>query len=139
MADDKMRLIKVRSEQRATFKRRCLHQKKKLADVWRRPNGIHNKQRRLLKAKGPMPNSGYGSPAAVRNLHPSGFAEVLVYNPKGLEGLDNETQAIRIAGSVGGKKRASIQEKAIAAGLRVLNPKERKSPEENAEEVNSDE
>lgn len=139
MADDKMRLIKVRSEQRATFKRRCLHQKKKLADVWRKPTGMHNKQRRLLKAKGPMPNSGYGSPAAVRGLHPSGFAEVLVYNPDGLEGLNSETQAIRIAGSVGGKKRAAIQEKAIAAGLRILNPKERRSPENETEEGNSDE
>ncbi|RPH29364.1 50S ribosomal protein L32e, partial [bacterium] len=129
----------VRSEQRATFKRRCLHQKKKLADVWRKPTGMHNKQRRLLKAKGPMPNSGYGSPAAVRGLHPSGFAEVLVYNPDGLEGLNNETQAIRIAGSVGGKKRAAIQEKAIAAGLKILNPKERRSPENETEEGNSDE
>ena len=139
MADDIKRLIKVRSEQRATFKRRCLHQKKKLADVWRKPTGMHNKQRRLLKAKGPMPNSGYGSPAAVRGLHPSGLAEVLVFNPEGVEGLDSETQAIRIAGSVGGKKRAAIQEKAIAAGVRVLNPKESRAPEQEAEEVSNDE
>ena len=136
MADDRIRLIRIRRGKETHFRRRGVHQKKKLADVWRRPRGQHNKLRRQLKAKGPLPAPGYGSPILVRELHPSGFRDVLVFNAADLADLDPAQHAIRIAGTVGGRKREEIQAAAIAGGFRVLNPKAAKesAPEEETEE-----
>ena len=68
-------------------------------------------------------------------MHPSGFREILVFNPAELDNLDPDLDAIRIGGSVGGKKRAVIQEKAVSAGLKILNPKEIKTlAEEDVED-----
>ena len=141
MADDKIRLIRIRSGKETHFRRRGVHQKKKLADVWRKPKGQHNKLRRQLKAKGPLPRPGYGSPALVRELHPSGYKDVLVFNTSVLPDLDPTQHAIRIAGTVGMKKREEIQAAALSNGIRVLNPKAAKEsiPEEEPEEVEGDE
>jgi len=119
MADEKMRLIRMRSGVRPRFQRRGVHEKKRLADVWRKPKGRHNKLRRQIRAKGPLPRPGFGSPAAVRGLHPCGLSDTLVYNEGMLAPLDPAVHAVRIAGAVGMKKRREIQRKAADAGLRV--------------------
>lgn len=129
MADEKKRLIRERTQRRVTFKRQGASRKKKLEDTWRKPRGLQSKQRKHYRAKGRIPQPGFGAPAAIRGYHPSGYREALVYNVADLEGLDPVTQAIRIAGTVGMKKRESIQEKAIEYGLKVLNPKETRAPE----------
>ena len=135
MADEKKRLIRVRTQKSANFSRDGEGKKKKLKTTWRRPRGLHNKQRLQKKAKGPLPTPGYGSPVAVRGMHPSGFRDVLVFNPGDLDTLDPDQDAIRIGGSVGGRKRAQIQEKAVSAGLKILNPKEiKRVDEEDAED-----
>lgn len=118
------RLIRVRAAKRARFKRGGYGTKKQLSDSWRRPRGLHNKQRKLKKAKGAHPTPGFGSPVAVRGLHPSGYEDILVHNPQELEGLEAATQAVRIAGAVGMKKREQMQNRAAELGLRVLNPKD---------------
>ncbi len=124
--DEEMkRLLKVRKKQKSKkpeFKQTDSHKKKKLADYWRRPDGIHNKTRYALKGKTPLVEAGYGSPAAVRGLHPSGFEEVLVRTPKDIEALKVGRQAARIARTVGSRKRAIIEKKAAELGLKILNP-----------------
>jgi large subunit ribosomal protein L32e len=135
MADEKKRLIQVRSEKAARFKRDGAGKKKQLSESWRRPRGLHSKKRKQKKAKGPLPNPGYGSPVAVRGMHPSGYHEVRVFTPKELEGLNPSEDAIRIGASVGNKKRQVIQEQALSAGLKVLNPREIAVP---GEEVSGD-
>lgn len=143
MADEKMRLIRMRAANRARFQRRGIHEKKRLDDVWRKPKGRHNKLRRQIKAKGPLPRPGYGSPAAVRGLHPCGLSDILVHNEAMLAPLDARVHAVRIAAGVGMKKKMEIQKKAMDAGFRVLNP--RQVPEieddqvEETGEVNGDE
>ncbi|MGE5831359.1 MAG: 50S ribosomal protein L32e [Methanomicrobiales archaeon] len=144
MADEKARLIRVRNGNRPRFQRRGIHEKKRLADVWRKPKGRHNKLRRQIKAKGPLPRPGYGSPAAVRGLHPCGLSDILVYNEAMLAELDPKAHAIRIAAGVGMKKKMEIQRKAMDAGLKVLNPRQAPAPGEEpeaepAEEASSDE
>ena len=135
MADEKMRLIRMRNGVRPRFQRRGVHEKKRLADVWRKPKGRHNKLRRQIKAKGPLPRPGFGSPAAVRGLHPCGLSDILVHNEGMLAPLDPAVHAVRIAGGVGMRKRAGIQKRAEEAGLRVLNPRKLPEPaEEPAEE-----
>ncbi|NMB78359.1 MAG: 50S ribosomal protein L32e [Methanomicrobiales archaeon] len=121
MATEVKRLIKVRVEKGARFKRDGYGKKRQLSDSWRKPRGQHNKQREQKKAKGALPKPGFGSPVAVRGMHPSGFFEVLVASIKDLEGLDAKTQAVRISGTVGDKKRTALQEAALAKGLKVLN------------------
>jgi large subunit ribosomal protein L32e len=119
------RLLNVRKKQKSKkpeFKQTDSHKKKKLADYWRRPDGIHNKTRYALKGKTPLVEAGYGSPAAVRGLHPSGFEEVLVRTPKDIEALKVGRQAARIARTVGSRKRAIIEKKAAELGLKILNP-----------------
>jgi large subunit ribosomal protein L32e len=118
------RLIRVRAAKRARFRRSGFGTKKQLSDSWRRPRGLQSKQRMQKKAKGAHPTPGFGSPVAVRGLHPSGYEDILVHNLMELEGLDAETQAVRIAGAVGMKKREQMQGRATELGLRVLNPKD---------------
>lgn len=109
------------SGNRPAFKRQEWFRYQKLGEAWRKPRGIHSKMRRGLKRRPPMVEIGYGGPALTRGLHPSGFAEVLVYNVDGLEGIDPKTQAVRIGGTVGVKKRIAIEDRAKELGIRVLN------------------
>jgi large subunit ribosomal protein L32e len=127
MVDEKKRLIRARTQKSGKFRRDGFGKKPQLAESWRKPRGLHNKQRRQKKAKGAMPTPGYGSPAAVRGMHPSGFFEVRIFTPTELDGIDPAVYAVRIGATVGGRKRAIIQEKAISAGLKVLNPREAKT------------
>ncbi|MBN1134127.1 MAG: 50S ribosomal protein L32e, partial [Methanosarcinaceae archaeon] len=86
------------------------------------PRGLQGKKRRHVRAKGALAQVGYGSPVIVKGLHPSGFAEVLVRNVSDVEKVDASIEAIRIARTVGAKKRNLIKEKAVELNIRVLNP-----------------
>jgi large subunit ribosomal protein L32e len=121
MTTEIKRLIRVRVEKGATFKRDGYGKKRQLSDSWRKPRGQHNKQREQKKAKGALPKPGFGSPIAVRGMHPSGYFEVLISSVKELEGIDPKTHAIRIGATVGERTRVGLQEKAIADGFKVLN------------------
>ncbi|HIH43992.1 MAG TPA: 50S ribosomal protein L32e [Candidatus Methanoperedenaceae archaeon] len=122
---EKKRLLAVRKVQKSAkpdFRQSGAGEYKKLSDRWNKPTGLHNKVRYASKGKVKLVEIGYGSPALVRGLHPSGFREVIVRNAKELDALDAKLNAARIAGSVGKKKRIEITKRAGALGLRVLNP-----------------
>jgi large subunit ribosomal protein L32e len=104
------------------FRRQDYHKKKRTPESWRRPRGNLSKQRRGIKGKGDTVEAGYRTPEAVRGLHPSGFEEVRVHNTDDLEGVDGDRQAVRIASTVGARKRERIEEAAEDADIRVLNP-----------------
>lgn len=130
------RQLSIRRQRRVRFVRRGVHDKKRLAWMWRKPKGRHNKMRRRLKAKGALPTPGYGAPRLVRGMHPSGYREVLVLNEKMLDSIDPATQAIRIAATVGGRVYGAIEKRALEMGIRILNP--RKRPEETSEEIHEE-
>ncbi|MEE2759284.1 MAG: 50S ribosomal protein L32e [Candidatus Thermoplasmatota archaeon] len=88
---------------------------------WRKPKGLQSSQRLNRKYRSPMARVGYGKIASARNLHPSGFEEVLVHRPEDLDGIDPSVQAARVGGTVGGRKRVMIHERADELGIRVLN------------------
>lgn len=111
----------VISGKRPAFKRQEWFRYKMLGEKWRRPKGLHSKMKRGLKRRPPMVEIGYGGPAKTRGLHPSGFEEVLVYNVDDLENIDPKKQAVRIGGTVGTKKRITIEDRAKELGIRVLN------------------
>jgi len=104
------------------FNRQDYHKKKRVPTSWRKPRGTHSKQRKGQKGKGATVEAGFRSPTAARDLHPSGFEEVRVHNVDDLEGVDGDTQAVRIGSSVGGRKRERIEDAAEEREIRVLNP-----------------
>jgi large subunit ribosomal protein L32e len=104
------------------FNRQDHHKKKRVPTSWRSPKGGLSKQRRGVKGKGDTVEAGFRSPTAVRGKHPSGFEEVRVHNVDDLDGVDGDTEAVRIASKVGGRKRERIEETAEDQDIRVLNP-----------------
>lgn len=110
-----------RNARRPAFKRQEWFRYARLGEKWRKPRGIHSKLRRHLSYRPPVVSIGYRGPKMVRDYHPSGFQEVMVYNPGQVEGVDPKVQAIRIGGTVGGRKRTAITEKADELGIRILN------------------
>ena len=110
-----------KNKSRPEFKRQNWFRYKRLGDKWRRPRGIHSKMRRHFKYRISVVQPGFRGPANVRGLHPSGFEEVRINTPKEVENVDPKTQAIRIARTVGDKKREVIVEKADELGIRVFN------------------
>ncbi len=120
------RLMSVRSRQKSKkpeFNRHDTQKKKRLGLSWRKPRGLHNKLRQQVSAKGKLVRPGFGSPKAVRGFHPSGFPEILVNNVADL--TKAEGCVVRIASTVGQKKRLEIQAKAAELNLKVLNIKTR--------------
>ena len=109
---------------RIKFERYGWQRKKKLSKSWRRPRGRDNKMREHIAAKGPRVQVGYRRKKGDRGLHPSGVREVLVFNPNDLAQVEaaSEETAVRIAATVGKRKRGEIEEAAAKLGLKVLNP-----------------
>ncbi|MFC7073861.1 50S ribosomal protein L32e [Halovenus rubra] len=121
--DETERLLTERSRiSKPQFNRQDYHKKKRVPTSWRRPRGQLSRQRKGIKGKGDTVQAGFRSPTAVRGLHPSGFEEVRVHNTDDLEGVNPDTQAVRIASKVGGRKREQIEEVAEDREIRVLNP-----------------
>jgi large subunit ribosomal protein L32e len=125
MDPETKRLFNVRKVQKGKkpqFKRTCSHKFKRIDTNWRRPRGSQGKQRRKYVAKGALAQVGYGSPVAVKGLHPSGYSDVLISNAVELELVDPLCEAIRIAATVGARKKTGILAKALELGIKVLNP-----------------
>ena len=114
----------IRAAQEPAFARYHRWHSKNVGEAWRAPKGTLSKQRRGFKYRPPRVKVGYGKPAATRGLHPSGFEEVLVANPDELAlVMDPKTQAARIVGTVGARKRALIEKAAAEKNIRILNPR----------------
>ncbi|MEF8779542.1 MAG: 50S ribosomal protein L32e [Haloferacaceae archaeon] len=115
-------LAQKRREGKPQFNRQDHHMRKRIPSSWRRPRGDLSKQRRGIKGKGDTVEAGFRSPTAARGLHPSGFEEVRVFNTDDLEGIDPDSEAVRIASTVGARKRERIEEVCEDREIRVLNP-----------------
>ncbi len=129
--------IRIKSK-RPTFRRQESWRYKRVSQVWRRPDGIDSKMRRRTKGWPASARIGYRGPKTARYLHPSGYEEVVVRNVDDLSKVDSETQAVRIAHTVGMKKRADISVRAEERHIHILNPLPEEKPteeEEEAEEV----
>ena len=125
LSEDMKAALALRSAQKKktpSFRRTEWFRYKRLSrSGWRAPHGMDSKQRRNYKYRGSLVRIGHGKVAAARFLHPSGFREVMVHNVADLEAIDPETQAARVGGSVGGRKREHIYARADEPGIRVLN------------------
>ncbi|MFT4868500.1 MAG: large subunit ribosomal protein L32e [Colwellia polaris] len=98
------------------------HKKSKLKNTsWRRPTGKHSRARLEKKGAVKLPKVGRRTAKSQRGLHPSGYEEKLVNRPADLDDIDSETEAARVASTVGGRKKAQIIEKAEEQDIKVLN------------------
>ena len=113
----------------------------RLKENWRNPRGLDNKVRMYIKGWPPPVSSGYGGPRVSRGLHPSGYEEILVYNVEQINKVTSNTQALRIAHTVGKRKRTKILAEARKKKIVVLNMRqageavEEKSAEEKKDEA----
>lgn len=122
---DMKRVIELRERvksKKPEFIRQESWRYKRVKENWRKPKGIDSKMRKEVKGWPARAKVGYRGPKAARGLHPSAYREVIVYNIDDLTEIDPKTDAIRIAHTVGAKKRAEILNKAKEIGVNILNP-----------------
>jgi large subunit ribosomal protein L32e len=116
-----LRLRKRMKQKKPNFVRPESWRYVRIKENWRRPRGLDHKVRLMYDGWPPGVSIGYRSPKATRGLHPSGYREVLVFNVEGLKNVDPKTQAIRIAHTVGKRKRVKILAEAKRKRLTILN------------------
>lgn len=119
---DLLQLRKKISDQRPEFKRQESWRYDRLAPNWRRPRGKDNKMRLQVSGVPRLVKIGYRGPKVARGLHPSGYKDILVFNVKDLSRIDKANDAIRIARTVGRRKRAEIVSEANKMQIKILNP-----------------
>ena len=85
---------------------------------WRVPRG---KDLDKTRQYGKRPDSGYRTTKATRDIHPSGYNEMLIHNREALEAVKKESFAVRVGSSVGKKKKNEIIKRANELGVKVLN------------------
>jgi len=116
------------------FRRQESWRYKRVSQVWRKPDGVDSKMRKRMRGWPKSVEIGYRGPKMARGLHPSGYVEVLVRTVDDVNKVDPKTQAIRIAHTVGMRKRGEISVRAGERGVHILNPLPEIRPEEEAEE-----
>ena len=117
-------VLKTRKEIKARtpkFLREEWYRYKRIPKNWRRPDGITSKMRINLKYRPSKVRVGFRGPKKTRGLHSSGFEEIIIHNVSDLEKINPKTQAGRIGGTVGTKKRLDIAKKAEELDIRILN------------------
>ena len=133
-AKQALRLRKRTKAKKPNFVRQESWKYIRLKENWRRPHGLDNKVRKRFKGWPARVSAGYRGPKSSRNLHPSGFEEVIVFNVDDLQGIKSETQVARIAHTVGQRKRAQILAEARKKEITILNQREKKEiPKEGGE------
>lgn len=115
---------------------------------WRKPKGKRSKMRTKERGKPFLVSIGYRGPKAVRGWHPKGVPEITVYNVRDVERIAGEIQpeelktksqkkakkgkkkpnqqessyVVRIASTVGTRKKIQIVKAAVENNLYVANP-----------------
>jgi large subunit ribosomal protein L32e len=117
-----LQLRKKIADKRPEFVRQESWRYDRLAPNWRRPKGKDNKMRKQVSGVPRLAKVGYKGPRKSRGLHPSGYNDILIFNLKDLTKIDSKVDAVRIAHTVGNKKRIEIVTEATKLKMKILNP-----------------
>ena len=117
-----LQLRKKIADKRPEFVRQESWRYDRLAPNWRRPKGKDNKMRKQVSGVPRLAKVGYKGPRKSRGLHPSGYNDILIFNLKDLTKIDPKVDAVRIAHTVGNKKRIEIVTEATKLKMKILNP-----------------
>ena len=126
-----LRIARQKKKRMPRFRAEGAHRWIRVSDSWRKLRGIDSATREKRKGRIAMVSSGYRTPKAVRDLHPSMYVEVRVPRETENEELDPDVHAVRIAATVGFRKRQEIIAAADSKLLRVLNPGRSEEVEED--------
>jgi large subunit ribosomal protein L32e len=101
------------------FKRKDHHKKKRLNESWRRPKGLHNKQR--LNKRGHRGNVtvGHRTKASERHTY-NGFEIVTVTTTDDIDALNTDEQVARIP-SMGKRKKTPLVKHALDQDVTIAN------------------
>ncbi len=103
------------------FIRQDYHKKLRLAKNWRKPKGLHSKVRENRRGYVSRLKRGYGSPAAVKGLHPNGLQPVLVTHLGQLKKMDKAKQGMILSGKLGAHKKLALIQEAEKLNIQILN------------------
>ncbi len=119
-------MLEVRKKLKAKkphFLRQDFNKQNCLAQVWRKPRGLHSKVRKSKRGKPARVQQGYGSPREVKGMDPFGFRPILVSTPAQLETIDAKKESVIVSSTVGKKKRVEILKLAMQKNIKLLNVK----------------
>ncbi len=120
--NDIARLRKVKellNKKRPNFLRQDAHKKKRLAQVWRNPQGIQGKVKKAIKGHRPMVKVGWRSPKILRGESRSGERPEIIQSITQIDALPQKSSII-IGRTVGLRKRILIFEKAKKEGHKII-------------------
>jgi large subunit ribosomal protein L32e len=109
------------SDKRPKFIRQESWRYDRLAENWRKPKGKDNKMRKQKSGMPSIVKIGYRGPKAARGLHPSGYTDNVVSSMQDLSRLNPSKDAVRLAHTLGQRKRKLIISKASELGFKILN------------------
>lgn len=115
-------LRKEISKRRPEFVMQDHHKRPETQRRWRKPKGMHSKMRHGVWGRPASVKTGYRGPAAVRGLHNSGLAPILINTLTELSAIDVKTQGAIIA-NVGGKRKTELLTACKQKNVTVFNVK----------------
>lgn len=123
------RLIRVRKNKQRTnpsFRTTNSWRYKRVDERWRRPKGIDNKLKESKRGWPAVVKIGYRTPRMLRGMHTDGKdnvrEEYLVSNLSDLELVLPHKHVVRIANTIGRRKKEEILQQARSWGLTIINP-----------------
>ena len=111
---------RIKMKKKPVFVRKNIHKKTRLLDSWRRPRGLHNKQRLNKRGAPRKPSSGYRAPRRIRGLHKSKLVPVVVSNLKQLDAVTGEN-GVLLSSRLGDAKRHTLLTELRKRGFALLN------------------
>ncbi len=124
------KLLEVKRIKRAKapiFIRTDVYRKKKVyTESWRKPKGMHNKQRREFRGNPARVKVGYKNPDEMRGLNLKGMRVVQVNNTAGLMKLNSKEYAVKL-GKTGKKLRIELIKLCLQNGFSIINIPDAKS------------
>jgi large subunit ribosomal protein L32e len=121
-----LRVRKYKQRKNPSFRTTNSWRYDRVDERWRRPKGIDNKLRESKRGWPAVVKIGYRTPRLLRGMHTDGKGNVreeyVVQNLSDLELVLPHKHVVRIANTVGRRKKEEILQQARSWGLTIINP-----------------